>query len=649
MLCGIMEVPVPGYRSLLLAALTAVPSVFALDDVPLYLDVGGDSTGIPGSAASAASGITLPTISGSTVVPLTHSGALDGTDAIIAEIPAGSWWNYGIKTPFDRPQPLSGYADVRFWVKNLGGKATSVDAQWQWKDYSTNTTKTVSISADTAWQQIIVPLSDLGATDTSIFAFYLRQSSTQPAVNLLIDSITITDGTGNHSLDIPLQVHEPRPSGWPDYFTLGGLDKTEVGKATSDFQAGSDYRYQYVMPETYTYYSPSSPNTGMYVYDYAKESEKLGVKSAFVWYNLGKSGEGYSAVTANLAKSTYMNDYVFRYDWMLTQMAQAGQKNYIIVLEPDMYGFLMRGPDGANGIPIEDPAQIPVSMDSANAISGGSYASNLKGWAEFMIAYARKKLASNGVIIGHMPNHWGVNIPNQVGRGRIEAHLASGMTIARFINNFGSAGKGDAVFVEKTDYDAGTKGTQWFWDSTCYAKFFTWTRAISYETGLPMVGWQMSEGNSTHPTSSERDDAVQTFLAHPDWWVNGGFIGILFGGGNPGCANYSGTDDSNWFHDSISAYNANPYKLPSASSGIRTAATGKAALQLTAAVHGSRVTLAGWNGTAEVRIHDVSGHLLNRATMTSGQSLDLGSRRGTLFATVQSADGRQTSAFTVIR
>ena len=611
-----------------LACLLLASTSFALDDIPIYLDVGGDSAGIPGSAAAADGGLTLPTVGNGTAVPLTHTGALDGTDAIQIKIPSGlNWWNYGIKIPTDRPQPIRGYTDVRFWAKNNASVPAVMNVKWQFSNYSMGTEKEISIPVGAnKWQEIVTPLSQLGPVDTSIAAFYFNQASSKPALDLLIDSLTLTDGTKNGSLTLPARVLNPRPTNWPTHFVIGGLDKASVGKATKEFQAGSDYRYQYVMEETFGYWSPSAPDTkDKYIYDYAKESQTLGVKTAFVWYNLGKSGEGWVPVTANLASKTYMDKYYARYDKMLTQMVDAGQKDYIIVLEPDMYGFLMRGPNGANGLPVEDPTSIPVNMDAANALSGKTFAPNFKGWAEFMVTYARTKLKDNGVVIGHMPNHWGVNIPGQVGRGRREAHLIGGMTIARFISALGEVGKGDAVFVEKTDYDAGIKGAQWFWDSTCYAKFFTWTKAIAHGTGLPMVGWQMAEGNTKHATASKRDDIVETFLDHSDWWIDGGFIGILFGGGNPGCANYDGTDDAGWYTTSISAYNKKPLILPEIGSGTAIATRNKASSSL---VLNGAITLPSGAQTALVTVRSLDGRTLLRRELPAGSSLQLPRNRG---------------------
>jgi hypothetical protein len=602
-------------RAALLPALA-----FAMDDQPLYLDAGCDTLGIPGTDING--GLTTVQRGGKAVIPTTCTGQLTGTDAISLKAAAGGWWNAGIKTPTDRSIPMKGYADVRFWVKNRAGAASGFTVEWQTESWSfTQPAKEVNLVADSAWHEIVVPLTDFSGSDTAVKALYLRNLTGMPKVDALIDSITITDGTGNGSLNIGKGIAGPLPTAWPSTFLVGGFDKTEIGKATKAYQSGNKYRYQYVMKETYTYWSPSSPHTQMYVYDYAKESDTLGVKSGFVWYNLGKSGEGYTTVLGHLAATDYMDDYFTRYDWLLDQMVQAGQHDYILVLEPDMYGILMRGVgDNGMAIPTDDPHAIPVNMTKANSLSGTTWEPDLNGWAKYMMSRARTKLANQGVILGHMPNHWGVNIPGQVGRGRKEAHLFSGMTIARFLNNFDADAKGDVVFVEKTDYDAGTKGQQWFWDSTCYAKFFLWTRAISQESHLPVVGWQMAEGNSTHPNSSERDDIVETFLAHPSWWTDGGFIGILFGGGNSGCANYAGMDDNGWFMSHMSTYNQTPYPLPVASS-IQPRRFLDSKVQ--AIPYGSFVQFVGWSGIAQIDLWDLHGSKIWSGSLTSGQYVPL--------------------------
>src|SRR5690606_40798328 len=119
---------------------------------------------------------------------------------------------------------------------------------------------------------------------------------------------------------------------------LGSFDNREVGKSTKAQQAGMAYRYQYVMPDIKTYYSRSGKG---YVYDYSMHSDSLGVKTAIVWYNLGKVGEGWGPVTANLAGAAYMSVYFDRFDWFLDQIALAGNIDILIIDDPVMHSPLI--------------------------------------------------------------------------------------------------------------------------------------------------------------------------------------------------------------------------------------------------------------------------------------------------------------------
>ena len=440
-----------------------------------------------------------------------------------------------------------------------------------------------------------------------------------PPLDILLDSVVLTDGTGEGAILVPAVVHNPVPANWGAKFLLGSFDNREVGKSSKAAQAGLSYRYQYVMPDIKGYYSRSGKG---YVYDYAMESESLGVKTGIVWYNLGKVGEGWDPVTKNLADPTYMASYFDRYDWVLDQLVLAGQSDYIIVCEPDMYGFLMRGPGGATGTPVTDPTIIKVDMTKANSLSGKTWESNMVGWSQYLVARARQKL-TKGVIIGHMPNHWGISIPGQVGQGRKESHYISALGIGTFLKAFGKEGMGDAVFVEKSDHDAGHKpaNEDWLWDSTNYAKFFLWTRTIAWKTGLPICGWQVSEGNMTN-VQTWKDDAAETFLAHPDWWVDGGFSGILFGAGNADCVNYGDDDDGGWFVDKFTAYSKGSQVSLPPTGAKRKAAAPVAGLGCFRRDGG--MVLTGWNGEAQVRVTDLSGRVVARGTLRSGESLRTG-------------------------
>jgi hypothetical protein len=593
--------------ALLLAGALAAPG-FALEDFPVYLDAGCGTAAVNGLGNGYAQGpadmLFGKKANGDKTVPVTCDEKLTGSDAIVVKLARtlanGEYWDFGIKFADDRAWSVKPYADIRMWIKNKAAAATQIRVGLDIAGSYSDKMNTLSIPASGDWKEFIVPLASVGGDS----AYGIKISHVPgTSVDLLIDSVRLTDGTGLHPISIPAVVHNPVPADWGKNFLLGSFDNRELGKSTKAQQAGLPYRYQYVMPDIKTYYSRSGKG---YVYDYSMYSDTLGVKTALVWYNLGKVGEGWSPVTSNLASATYMNDYFDRYDWVLDQLAMAGQSDNMIIVEPDMFGFLMRGPQGATGKPIDNPAIIPVNMDKANALSGKTWDPNLAGWAKYIVWRARQKLPK-GVIIGHMPNHWGVSIPGQVGQGRKEAHIISGNTIGTFLAGFGKDGLGDVVFVEKTDHDAGHKPSNenWFWDSTAYAKYFLWTRAIAGKTGLPICGWQVSEGNMSNEPKW-RDDAAETFLAHPAWFMDGGFAGILFGAGNPDCVNYLEDSDGGWFVNHMTAASKTP--IPLLSVGIRDRLGPVARLRrpgLTLRAHGTPVIE--WPGGSQGDLRNVQG------------------------------------------
>lgn len=560
--------------------LLAVGMTWALDDLPVYYDAGCSDIGVPKWYVQASSAdLQMVSVNGSNTLPIDCQNKYRGTDAVIMKMPtdvgSGGYYDIVMKFGDDKSKWLNGYKDVRFRVKNLGSAQAKIRPLLQNGSYGnqwTNSLVTVSAGAD--WDEIVVPLSDFNgfntATDSLVgFGFcYNWNAGDTPsgsAMDLLIDDIRITDGTDHEILAVPALGGGDIPALWTDHFLVGSFDNRDQSKTSKDVQAG-EYRYEYIMPETMR----GEWGVDHYAEAYATKSMDLGVKSAFVWYHLGKVSE--SAVATNLVSSSFMTEYIDWYESFLADLAavqkltvaqgQTKQDPFIIVLEPDMYGKLMQ--DGH--MPNMLGEEVDVDMSRASAITGKTYASNLVGWAEYMVGRARDVL-NNQVVIGHMLNHWGVNIPGQIGQGRIEAHIMGGYAQGNFLNSLG-AGKGDVVFVEKTDRDAGIKLTEkpnedWFWNDTNYTKYFSWIKCLSVRSNLRVVGWQVSEGNSHHP-SNHQDDAMEYFVAHPDLWANAGFIGILFGAGLEGNANYpkTGDDDNGFFVQSINNYYQSVYTLP---------------------------------------------------------------------------------------
>lgn len=554
---------------------------YSADDLLLFTD--GDcekGNAVPkwSVSSSGASLLQTATYNGSsTSLPLVCDQKYRGTSSVqfkLLTAVGSGWYNWVGKFPDDMVKFAgTSLKDYRFRVKNLAAKEVKIHPLLQNKGFQNQYAQHKIIPASADWVEVVIPLTEFKgftpATDSIVgFGFGYNgadgdDASTGMPVDLLIDDMRVTDGSDRPPLDVPELGGGSIPSNWPDHFVLGSLDNRTSPTAAE--QAG-EYRYNYIMPEEMT---TQYWNMQTFIPSFMTNSQTFGVKPAFVWYVFGKKNE--SAVASFLASSSDMTTYVNNYESFLSIVKTGLQTNpglapVIIVIEPDTYGKLMQ--DHLKGR--MDATLIPVNMDRANVVTGETFAANLKGYAEYMVSRAKTVLGSDKVVIGHLLNHWGVNIPDQIGQGRIEAHIMGGYSQGDFLNSFGAKGKGDVVFVEKADRDAGVKAVEkptedWFWVDTNYTKYFAWVKCLSARASIRVVGWQVSEG-STHQTQLPKfqDDAIETFLKDPSAWAKAGFIGILFGGGLPNNANYpsDGPDgDGGWFVTQVNAYTASPLAL----------------------------------------------------------------------------------------
>ena len=606
----------------------------ALDDIPVYLDADCSNSGIPKSYAQGPSDMNLPTGSNGTMVPITCTEALNGTDAMVIKLDrsmqSGEYWDLILKFADDTQKHIVAYIDLRMMIKNKLSTPAKFRVMLELATYQSSTAKDIEIPAGQGWTESVFQLSDFGITADNEFINGVKFSHplgeyggpdlNAGPIDILIDSLRITDGSGTGTIVYPASGSGALPQGWPSTFLVGTYDNFTIGTGTDQLQGKVDYRYQYIMHETWSWASDIGKT-------FSETSASIGLKTGFVWYYLGKASEG--EVAKNLSSSSFMTTYFDEYDKLLDGMAKAGQSDYIIVLEPDMYGLLMQG-----GHFIDmDAASVPVAMDRANQLSGRSYPANFKGWAQYMIARAREKLPK-GVIIGHMLNHWGVNIPDQIGNGRIEAHIMGALAQGDFINSMGAEGKGDVIFVEKADRDAGTKGEIWSWDSTNYARYFLWIKLLSSRANLRVAGWQVSEGNMNHPVAANRDDAVQYFMDHPALWAKAGFIGILFGPGMDGQGNYM--NDNGWFLNQMQTYQGSRFALESQSK-TRISRSRQFSPQLKSTAAG--ITFTGFKGNADLQIFELTGKTIYSGIIKSGSLIRISENRKLLIVKLKCRSG----------
>lgn len=586
-----------------------VIQTFAIDDLPVYFNADCPNSGIPKSYAQGPTDMSIATGTNGKEIPITCAGdALSGSDAMVIKLDrnlkSGEYWDFILKFADDFQKRIGKFADLRFYVKNRISNPAKFRVMVEMAaTYQSSPAQAVTVPGSQDWTEIVVPLSAFGITSTNDSINGVKFSNptgeyngpdlTAGPIDILIDSVRITDGTGTGTIHYPAKGTGMLPNGWPSTFLVGSYDNYTIGKGTEKLQGKVDYRYQYIMHETWTY--NGSHDIGK---TYSDECKQIGAKAAFVWYYFGKASE--AQVAANLSDASFMTTYFNEYDSLLSGMARAGLSDYIIVLEPDMYGLLMQG----GYIKNMDGSTMPVNMSRANTLSGKTYESNLKGWAQYMIARAKTKLPK-GVILGHMLNHWGVNIPDFIGHGRIEAHIMGALAQGDFINSLGPEGKGDVIFVEKKDRDAGTAGSIWFWDSTNYARYFLWTKLLSTRANLRIAGWQVSEGNMNHPKTTCRDEAVQYFMDHPQQWIDGGFIGILFGPGMDGQADY--INDNGWFLTQMGKYQNARVKIESVGDIKPVIASIKKSFGPVIHYWSKGISFTGFAGKASVECFDIQG------------------------------------------
>ena len=137
-------------------------------------------------------------------------------------------------------------------------------------------------------------------------------------------------------------------------------------------------------------------------------------------------------------------------------------------------------------------------------------------------------------------------------------------------------------------------------------------------------------------------------MASQLWWIDAGFIGILFGAGNPCCANYEQDNDGGWFAEHIAAYNENPISFPVVHIRKTEEHPQMNTLRKEVSVcfrHGS-IIATGWEGYANVTVTTPAGKMLLSRILLAGEPSLLEKRivSGIYFVTVRNGTFRQTTS-----
>jgi hypothetical protein len=342
------------------------------------------------------------------------------------------------------------------------------------------------------------------------------------------------------------------PAGLPTHFSIGLMSAPGTTSAMDDMRSRNgakwDFRYQYLSAGVNTGHGWATWNTpaGQFATYYLDDSAANGYIPAFVYYQLlqsngpGGNSEGGNDL-AHLNSPSTMSAYYA--DWtLLMQKVGVFKKAALIVVEPDLWGFMEQSvTHGSNSA-----ASIPASVASSGNADVKSFPNTAQGFA-WALLHLRDKYAPNAVLALHS-SAWGstIDVATNTDPSLNVASVAA--RDAQFLRSAGLAGAPqgvsafDLISADIADHDSGQSGT--WWDPTNkalpnFARYLTYASALASGTGRPLMLWQVPIGNQYFDTENNsaghtQDNKAQYILGHVADFARAGFIGTLFGPGNGG-------------------------------------------------------------------------------------------------------------------
>lgn len=342
------------------------------------------------------------------------------------------------------------------------------------------------------------------------------------------------------------------PAGLPAHFSFGLMSAPGTSGAMNDMRTRNgtkwDFRYQYLSAGVNTGNGWATWNSppGQFAASYLDDSAANGYIPALVYYMLvqsnGPSGSGEGGTNlAHLNSPATMSAYYA--DWtLLMQKVGAFKKTALIVVEPDLWGFMEQSvTHGSNSA-----ASIPASVASSGNGDVGAYPNTAQGFA-WALLHIRDKYAPNAILALHS-SAWGsqIDVASNTDPSLNVASVAA--RDAQFLRSAGLTGNPqgvstfDLVSADIADRDSAQSGT--WWDPTNkalpnFSRYLSYSSALASGTGRPLMLWQVPVGNQYYDTENNsaghtQDNKAQYILGHVADFARAGFIGTLFGPGNGG-------------------------------------------------------------------------------------------------------------------
>lgn len=371
------------------------------------------------------------------------------------------------------------------------------------------------------------------------------------------------------------------PSAFPHYFSFGVMNGPGAASTLDAMRSQNGtafaFRYQYLTGgvNTGSGWETWNQPAGQFATYYMQESMQHGYTPVFVYYELCLSNgphpgsycgsSNLTQDTANLASAGVMSAYFANWVLMLQKIGAFG-KPVLVVVEPDLWGFLQNASNGTN-----NAATVPASVSSCGYADASGYPNTAQGFA-WALLHMRDKYAPNAVLALHAST-WaaGADIATDT---RASLDVASMVqSESAFLNSAGIVGNPTGVSSwnllssDVADFDSDQPGGRSWWDRfnqtfPNFSRYLTFIGNLSKATHRRVVMWQVPMGNQYFDTLNNssghyQDNRAEYILGNVASFAAAGVIAVLFGPGNGGTMNTDAMHDGVTNPAPINSYECN--------------------------------------------------------------------------------------------
>ena len=371
------------------------------------------------------------------------------------------------------------------------------------------------------------------------------------------------------------------PAIFPHYFSFGVMnaygDASQLDAQRSQNGTAYAFRYQYLSGGVNTGHDWTAWDqpAGQFATNYMLESVQHGYLPALVYYEICQSngaqpgsycsGHDNQQDPANLQNPSVMKAYYANWTLLMQRIGAFG-KPVLVIVEPDLWGFLEQTSRGATSA-----ASIPASVKSSGNADAAAFPNTAQGFA-WALLHIRDIYARNAVLALHASS-WaaGPDIASDTSTSLDVAGVAK--TEATFLNSLGLIGNPagvsswDLLSNDVADHDSGQPGSHGWWDRynrtfPNFSRYLTYIGLLSQDVHRRIVMWQVPIGNQYFDTMNNssghyQDNRAEYILNNVASFARVGMIAVLFGPGNGGTMNVDSMGDGVTNPAPISTYECN--------------------------------------------------------------------------------------------